>query len=205
MHLQAAGDSARSRTSWFDRVAVATVFRYAARALTEVRMPDLKQFVVDIPDFPQPGILFRDISPLLRRHFGATIESVEGLFTEQEWDTVDAVAGIESRGFILASALAERRGKGFVPIRKKGKLPPPVVDIAYDLEYGTGVLEMQAGQGRLLLVDDVLATGGTLAASAELSRQAGYIVQGVGVLIDIGIAPGFRCGEHAPRIVLQYG
>ena len=168
-------------------------------------MQDLKQFVVDIPDFPQPGILFRDISPLLRRHFAATIEAMEGLFTEREWDAADAVAGIESRGFILASALAERRGKGFVPIRKKGKLPPPVVDIAYDLEYGTGVLEMQAGQGRLLLVDDVLATGGTLAASMVLSRQAGYVVQGIGVLIDIGIAPGFRCEDHVPRIVLQYG
>ena len=92
-----------------------------------------------------------------------------------------------------------------MPIRKKGKLPPPVVDIAYDLEYGTGVLEMQAGQGRLLLVDDVLATGGTLAASMLLSRQAGYVVQGIGVLIDIGIAPGFRCEDHVPRIVLQYG
>jgi adenine phosphoribosyltransferase len=168
-------------------------------------MQDLKQFVVDIPDFPQPGILFRDISPLLRRHFGATIESVDHLFTEQEWASVDAVAGIESRGFILASALAERRGKGFVPIRKKGKLPPPVVDIAYELEYGTGVLEMQAGQGRLLLVDDVLATGGTLAASTALSHRAGYVVRGVGVLIDIGIAPGFRCGDHVPRIVIQYG
>jgi adenine phosphoribosyltransferase len=188
-----------------DRVAAAAVFRYAARALTEVRMQDLKQFVVDIPDFPKPGILFRDISPLLRRHFAATIESVERLFSEPEWDAIDAVAGIESRGFILASALAERRGKGFVPIRKKGKLPPPVVDIAYDLEYGTGVLEMQAGQGRLLLVDDVLATGGTLAASMVLSRQAGYVVQGVGVLIDIGIAPGFRCEDHVPRVVLQYG
>ena len=168
-------------------------------------MQDLKQFVVDIPDFPKPGILFRDISPLLRRHFAATIASIERLFSEPDWDAVDAVAGIESRGFILASALAERRGKGFVPIRKKGKLPPPVVDIAYDLEYGTGVLEMQAGQGRLLLVDDVLATGGTLAASMVLSRQAGYVVQGVGVLIDIGIAPGFRCEDHVPRIVLQYG
>ena len=168
-------------------------------------MQELKQFVVDIPDFPQPGILFRDISPLLRRHFAATIESIERLFSEAEWDAVDAVAGIESRGFILASALAERRSKGFVPIRKKGKLPPPVVDIAYDLEYGTGVLEMQAGQGRLLLVDDVLATGGTLAASMVLSRQAGYVVQGIGVLIDIGIAPGFRCEDQVPRIVLQYG
>jgi len=168
-------------------------------------MQDLKQFVIDIPDFPKPGILFRDISPLLRRHFTSTIESLESLFKEQEWDAIDAIAGIESRGFILAAALAERRDKGFVPIRKKGKLPPPVVDIAYELEYGTGVLEMQAGQGRLLLVDDVLATGGTLAASTTLSRQAGYVVHGIGVLIDIGIAPGFRCDEHVPRIVLQYG
>ncbi|HEX9206777.1 MAG TPA: adenine phosphoribosyltransferase [Steroidobacteraceae bacterium] len=168
-------------------------------------MQDLRQYVIDIPDFPKPGILFRDISPLLRRHFGATIEAIEALFSQDEWQSVDAVAGIESRGFILAAALAERRDKGFVPIRKKGKLPPPVVDIAYDLEYGTGVLEMQAGQGRLLLIDDVLATGGTLSASVALSRQAGYTVQGIGVLIDIGIAPGFRCDEHEPRIVLQYG
>jgi len=118
---------------------------------------------------------------------------------------VEAVAGIESRGFILASALADRRNKGFVPIRKKGKLPPPVVDIAYDLEYGSGVLEMQSGQGRLLLIDDVLATGGTLGASAELSRQAGYVLSGVGVLIDLGLAPGFHCGPHEARSVLRYG
>lgn len=167
-------------------------------------MQDLRQFVVDVPDFPKPGILFRDISPLLRRHFALTIEAVERLFSEQEWADVDAVAGIESRGFILAAALAERRGKGFVPIRKKGKLPPPVVDVAYDLEYGTGVLEMQAGEGRLLLVDDVLATGGTLGASVALMRQAGYSVHGIGVLIDIGIAPGFRCDGHLPRTVLNY-
>jgi adenine phosphoribosyltransferase len=189
---------------WF---AVSQVRSFLARLRTslEVCMQDLKQFVIDIPDFPKPGILFRDISPLLRRHFASTIESIEKLFSEQEWDAIDAVAGIESRGFILASALAERRGKGFVPIRKKGKLPPPVVDIAYELEYGTGILEMQAGQGRLLLIDDVLATGGTLSASTELSRQAGYVVHGVGVLIDIGIAPGFRCHEHVPRVVLQDG
>ena len=167
-------------------------------------MHDLRRYVADIPDFPKPGILFRDISPLLRCHFGQTIGALDALFDERDWSAIDAVAGIESRGFILASALAERRRKGFVPIRKKGKLPPPVVDIAYDLEYGTGVLEMQAGEGRLLLVDDVLATGGTLGASVALSRQAGYAVHGVGVLIDIGIAPGFRCGEHVPRTVLSY-
>jgi adenine phosphoribosyltransferase len=197
--------SRQRRFRCLDRVTTGGDVRQAARAMAEVCMQDLKQFVVDIADFPKPGILFRDISPLLRRHFGATVAAIDGLFEAREWDAVDAVAGIESRGFILASALAERRGKGFVPIRKKGKLPPPVIDIAYDLEYGTGVLEMQAGQGRLLLIDDVLATGGTLAASATLSRQAGFVVQGVGVLIDIGIAPGFRCGEHVPRIVLQYG
>ena len=168
-------------------------------------MQDLKLHVVDIPDFPKPGILFRDISPLLRRHFSETIEAIDRLFTDAEWADVDVVAGIESRGFILASALADRRDKGFVPIRKKGKLPPPVVDVAYDLEYGTGVLEMQTGAGRLLLIDDVLATGGTLAASAELSQRAGYSVYGVGVLIDIGIAPGFHCAGHTPRVVLQYG
>jgi adenine phosphoribosyltransferase len=167
-------------------------------------MQDLRQYVADVPDFPKPGILFRDISPLLRRHFGATIEALDALFEEEEWTTIDAVAGIESRGFILAAALAERRAKGFVPIRKKGKLPPPVVDVAYDLEYGTGVLEMQAGQGRLLLVDDVLATGGTLGASVLLSRQAGFVVHGIGILIDIGIAPGFRAEEHVPRTVLRY-
>jgi len=92
-----------------------------------------------------------------------------------------------------------------VAIRKKGKLPPPVVDVSYDLEYGSGVLEMQTGHGGLLLVDDVLATGGTLNASTTLSRQAGYALVGIGVLLDIGIAPGFRCGELVPRTVLQYG
>jgi adenine phosphoribosyltransferase len=166
---------------------------------------DLRQHVRDVPDFPKPGILFRDITPLLRRRFDATVDALEELFTEAEWSRVDAVAGIESRGFILAAALAERRHKGFVAIRKKGKLPPPVVDVSYDLEYGSGVLEMQTGQGGLLLVDDVLATGGTLNASTTLSRQAGYALVGIGVLLDIGIAPGFRCGELVPRTVLQYG
>jgi len=167
-------------------------------------MHPLKDFVADVPDFPKPGILFRDISPLLRWHFRQTLDALDAMFSEQEWHAVDAVAGVESRGFILASGLADRRRKGFVPIRKKGKLPPPVVDIAYELEYGTGVLEMQAGQGRLLLIDDVLATGGTLAASAVLSRQAGFSVCGVGVLIDLGMAPGFRCEQHEARSVLRY-
>jgi adenine phosphoribosyltransferase len=168
-------------------------------------MQELKDLVAEVPDFPKPGILFRDISPLLRLRFRETIAAVDAMFSGREWREIDVVAGIESRGFILASALADRRGKGFVLVRKKGKLPPPVVDVAYDLEYGTGVLEMQMGQGRLLLIDDVLATGGTLLASAALCRQAGFTMCGVGVLIDLGMAPGFRCEQHEARSVLQYG
>ncbi|MGB5104413.1 MAG: adenine phosphoribosyltransferase [Steroidobacteraceae bacterium] len=167
-------------------------------------MQELKSLVAEIPDFPKPGILFRDIGPLLRARFGDAIGALDALFTEDEWAAVDAVAGIESRGFILAAAMAERRAKGFVPIRKKGKLPPPVVDVAYELEYGAGVLEMQRGRGRLLLVDDVLATGGTLGASVVLSRQAGYTLSGLGVLLDLGLAPGYRCDEFLPRSVLKY-
>ncbi|HEY4645464.1 MAG TPA: adenine phosphoribosyltransferase [Steroidobacteraceae bacterium] len=168
-------------------------------------MPDLKRHVVSIPDFPRPGILFRDISPLLRQHFDATLDALEKAIPAEEWSVLDALAGIESRGFILAAALAARHRKGFVPIRKKGKLPPPVVDVAYELEYGTGVLEMQCGRGKLLLVDDVLATGGTMRAAAELSRAAGYEVHGLLVLIDLKLIPDFRWQQHSLRSVIQYG
>ena len=168
-------------------------------------MHPLARLVVDVPDFPQPGILFRDITPLLRSHFGEAIAALDALWSEREWSEADAVAGVESRGFILAAALAEKRGKGFVPIRKKGKLPPPVVERRYSLEYGDGILEMQRGTGRLILVDDVLATGGTLAASAELATDAGFRVLYAGVLIDLGIAKEFRCLGDTPRSVIHYG
>jgi adenine phosphoribosyltransferase len=165
---------------------------------------DLKSYIRDVPDFPKPGILFRDIAPLLRQAFGETIDALSELLDAREWSHIDAVAGVESRGFILASALALRHGKGFVLVRKKGKLPPPVVELAYGLEYGQGVLEMQAGSGRLLLVDDVLATGGTLAAAAALSELAGYSVAQAIVLLDLKLNPPFRWDRSPVRTVLEY-
>jgi adenine phosphoribosyltransferase len=165
---------------------------------------DLKRAIRDVPDFPRPGILFRDIAPLMREHFGATIEALDGLLSDAEWSHVDAVAGIESRGFILGAALAQRRGKGFVLVRKQGKLPPPVVDVAYNLEYGAGVLEMQRGAGRLLLIDDVMATGGTLTASADLCVLAGYKLQALAVLIDLNIVPQYQWRGVALRALIDY-
>jgi adenine phosphoribosyltransferase len=167
-------------------------------------MVDLKSYIRDVADFPKRGILFRDISPLLRQAFGETINALSALLDADEWSRVDAVAGVESRGFILASALALRHGKGFVLVRKRGKLPPPVVELAYGLEYGAGVLEMQRGSGALLLVDDVLATGGTLHAAAALAEQAGYTVPHSIVLLDLKLDPPFRWDRPPVRAVLHY-
>ena len=167
-------------------------------------MADLKRLVVDVPDFPRAGILFRDITPLLRTHFEATLDAMDRLFSEQEWRQIDALAGIEARGFVLAAGLAGRRRKGFVPIRKQGKLPPPVVSAAYALEYGNAVLEVQAGGGRLALIDDVLATGGTMRAAAELATLAGYEVQGLASLIDLRLAGDFIWQQLPLRCVIRY-
>ena len=167
-------------------------------------MSDLQRYIRNVPDFPSPGILFRDIAPLLRDHFAEAIEALSGLRSPEQWRQIDAVAGIESRGFILGAALALRHGKGFVPIRKQGKLPPPVVSAAYQLEYGSGVLEMQQGKGRLLLVDDVLATGGTLRAAADLSAVAGYQVDHLAVLIDLNLVPDFRWERRPALAVIRY-
>jgi adenine phosphoribosyltransferase len=167
-------------------------------------MFELKQAINNVPDFPRPGILFRDISTLLRNHFDATVQALDALLTEQEWSAVDALAGVESRGFILGAALAMRRGKGFVLVRKQGKLPPPVVDVAYDLEYGSGVLEMQRGAGRLMLIDDVLATGGTMSAAADVCVRAGYQLQALAVLIDLNIVKNYSWRSLGLRAVIHY-
>jgi adenine phosphoribosyltransferase len=169
-----------------------------------VTMFELKQAIADVADFPRPGILFRDISPLLRDHFGATVQALDALLTEEEWRDIDSLAGIESRGFILGAALAMRRGKGFVLVRKQGKLPPPVVDVAYDLEYGSGVLEMQRGAGRLLLIDDVLATGGTMTAAADLCERAGYRLHALAALIDLHLVKDYSWRNLRLRAVIHY-
>ena len=167
-------------------------------------MFELKQAISNVPDFPRPGILFRDISPLLRDHFDVTVQALDALLTDAEWADVDVLAGIESRGFILGAALAIRRGKGFVLVRKQGKLPPPVVDVAYQLEYGSGVLEMQRGRGRLVLVDDVLATGGTMSAAAELCQRAGYQLQALAALIDLHIVADYAWRNLRLRAAINY-
>lgn len=166
--------------------------------------PDLKQFVNDVPDFPKPGIMFRDISPLLREHFGKTIEQMADLFTPAEWSGIDVIGGVESRGFILAAGLAAVMHKGFVKIRKQGKLPGKVVKRSYGLEYGEDALEMQYGSGRMLIVDDVLATGGTLTAAAELARDSGHTVCGFLCLINLSYLNDFSWNQFKPRCLIHY-
>lgn len=145
---------------------------------------DLQKYILSVPDFPQKGVLFRDISPLLKNPEALTYMASE--FTKKfDLSDVDYIAGVESRGFILAMLLAAKCGKGFMPLRKAGKLPPPVVSESYALEYGHATLEVQPGKGRIIILDDVLATGGTLLASISLAKKAGYEVKDVGVLINL--------------------
>ncbi|HSS60984.1 MAG TPA: adenine phosphoribosyltransferase [Candidatus Limnocylindrales bacterium] len=154
---------------------------------------DLKKYVRDVPDYPQKGIIFRDITPLLGEK--NIFREVVGLMSEA-WaaDPPDLVAAIEARGFIPGAAMAVRLGAGFVTIRKTGKLPWMTVTESYELEYGTDQLEVhsdavQPGQ-KVLIVDDVLATGGTASAAVRLIRKLGADVVGVQVLIELSYLEG---------------
>ncbi|WP_068264885.1 adenine phosphoribosyltransferase [Janibacter limosus] len=146
----------------------------------------------DVPDFPQPGVSFKDITPLI---------ADADLFAEvvrahaQPWvGKVDMIAGLEARGFIFGAAIALHMGLGFIPVRKGGKLPGPTVGVDYALEYGSARIEVQedaVSPGvRVLVVDDVLATGGTAAAACELLETCGAVVPGIEVLVEIGALPG---------------
>jgi len=166
-------------------------------------MIDFRTHVTETPDFPKAGILFRDFSPLLRSHLGETLEALGNLLTPAEWRDLDVIAGVDARGFMLGAAMAAHRGLGFVALRKAGKLPPPVQRFSYQLEYGEATLEMHPGQGRLLLVDDILATGGTLGAAARLCHRAGYDLKAILVLADLGLREGPIEGLPV-RSLLQY-
>lgn len=153
---------------------------------------DLTALIRDVADFPRPGIVFRDITPLLADP--AAFRSAVDRLAEPFAGRVDLVAGVEARGFIFAAPVAERLGAGFVPVRKPDKLPWETVSTSYELEYGIDSLEMHrdaAGPGRrVLLVDDVLATGGTAAAAAGLLRSSGADLVGAAFLIELEFLDG---------------
>lgn len=153
----------------------------------------IRKRVRDVPDYPKPGVVFKDITPLLADHvaFGSVIDAI---VAHHGRGTVDKVVGIEARGFILAAPVAYHFGAGFVPVRKEGKLPSQTYAASYELEYGTETLEVdrnvfEPGE-RVLIVDDVLATGGTAQATAELVRRTGAQVAGVSVLLELSFLAG---------------
>lgn len=167
--------------------------------MTETRHVDvehldlLRRRIRDVPDFPTPGIVFKDITPMLAdaRSFGVAIDALAEPFRDSR---IDLVAGIEARGFVLGAPVARALDAGFVPVRKKGKLPGDVMAASYDLEYGSATIEVVADafpQGaRVLVVDDVLATGGTAAAAVDLVRRCGAEVVALIVLLELTFLPG---------------
>ncbi len=156
-------------------------------------MNDLKALIREVPDFPKPGINFYDITTLMKD--GPGLRKVfDGLTAQYRDQKIDAIIGIEARGYFFAPALAYALGVGFIPVRKPGKLPSKTVNIEYALEYGTDKLEMHADSvapgARILIVDDVLATGGTAAAVAQLVERQGGVVAGLGFVIELDFLSG---------------
>jgi adenine phosphoribosyltransferase len=163
--------------------------------------PDLAAFLAarvrDVPDYPRPGVLFKDIAPLLAdpEAYAAMVDALAGFGGDQApGGAVDKVVGMEARGFIVAAPVAYTLGAGFVPVRKQGKLPGETYATTYDLEYGTATLEVQCDAfvpgDRVLLVDDVLATGGTALAARDLVHRAGGVVVGIAVLLELTFLGG---------------
>ena len=169
---------------------------------------DLKQHIRDIPDFPEPGIMFRDITTLLQnpRAFRYAVESMAERFEGVELDTI---AGIDARGFVFAAPIALHLDAPLAIIRKRGKLPFQTYSQSYDLEYGSDSMEIHvdalSGGGRTLLVDDLLATGGSLAAAAALVERAGGVVAGVGVVIELSDLKGRDAlGQYRIESLVSY-
>lgn len=166
-------------------------------------MHSFESHIRSVPDFPKAGIVFKDITPLLTERFSEVIEAMShGI----DWKNVDHVVGIESRGFILGAAMAQLHGKGFIPMRKKGKLPPPVIGESYALEYGTDTLEMivNTKPAKIVLVDDVLATGGTLRAAMNLCRRNQLEVVNMSLLINLTFLNKFKEDGLPVVSVLNY-
>ncbi|CAN5662288.1 adenine phosphoribosyltransferase [soil metagenome] len=167
--------------------------------------PDFSRFVRDVPDFPEPGIVFKDITPLLRdtAMFDRTVTAMSDPYADA---AIDVVVGIEARGFIFAAPIAIRLEAGFVPLRKVGKLPGSTRAETYDLEYGTATLEVHEdafGPGdKVLIVDDVLATGGTAAAAARLIDRCQADVVGLAFLIELSFLDGARLLDDRPYSAL---
>jgi adenine phosphoribosyltransferase len=171
-------------------------------------MDDLKTRIRHVPDFPKAGILFYDITTLLqdREGFRLAIDAMALPFRDQ---AIDLVVGIESRGFIFGAAVADRIGAGFAPVRKPGKLPSSTVRATYDLEYGSDSLEMHAdavrGGQRVLIVDDLLATGGTARATLDLVKRIGGTVHALAFLIELAALNGrARLAGENIHTVLKY-
>jgi adenine phosphoribosyltransferase len=168
----------------------------------------LKSKIRHVPDFPKPGILFYDVTTLLRDPDGFRM-ALEAMSQPYSNRNIDLVVGIESRGFILGAAVADRLGAGFVPVRKQGKLPAATVRATYDLEYGSDSLEMhrdaiQPGQ-RVLIVDDLLATGGTAKATVGLVQDAGGRIEGAAFLIELAALNGRARLPGVPlTVVIEY-
>lgn len=167
-------------------------------------MTDLKQYIIEVQDFPEPGVSFKDMSYLLANKFGDTIDALANLFSKIEINDINYFVGIDARGFILAAALAERFNKGVVMIRKANKLPPPVISKQYSLEYGSNTLEIKPGTGRVVIIDDVLATGGSLKAAAKLCTKAGYTLLDIATLIDLRFLNNFEWYGLRVKSVIQY-
>ena len=165
-------------------------------------MGGYKRFIKEVPDFPIKGVNFKDISPLLadqQAFISAVTDMGRRVRNPNYW------VGIDSRGYIFASALALHFGGGVICARKEGKTPGEFVSKTYDLEYGTATLELQPGEGEVVIVDDVLATGGTLQAANDLAEGAGYKVVGNLVLVDLKYVPRVDNFNLDVRSVIQYG
>lgn len=168
---------------------------------------EVRNLIRDVPDFPTPGVLFKDITPLLAR--GDVFAKVIDHLAHRYRDGIDVVAGVEARGFLLSAPLAITLGVGSIVVRKAGKLPPPVISTSYELEYGTAEVEVsqtviEPGQ-RVLLLDDVLATGGTAAAAASLLEQAGLEVVGMAFLMELTALGGREIvEERQPYSILSF-